>query len=230
MKQTEAKIFLAGDRGKVETDLFRSYHTFQFGGYQPEHKAPFGGLYVLNDDTIAPGQSIELTVEEDTEILLLPTVGGVVCKATGDDMEWEVEAGQCATLCLQKGSAFRYTNPLDELVNVLQFWVKAAVAENSTSIVDFDLNSEKNKLLPIASSMAGVLGFAGKFNGRSEATYAPHHPDASLFITVVEGAFEVQNRLLETRDSLGLMNVDELEFEALSNEAILLVLEWPANE
>lgn len=40
----------------------------------------------------------------------------------------------------------------------------------------------------------------------------------------------MQNRLLEARDGLGLWNVDEIEFEALSNEAVLLILEITATQ
>lgn len=46
---------------------------------------------------------------------------------------------------------------------------------------------------------------------------------------MIEGAFEFQNRLLETRDSVALWNEDnealQIEFEALSNDAINLIVE-----
>jgi hypothetical protein len=46
-----------------------------------------------------------------------------------------------------------------------------------------------------------------------------------VFVYVIEGAVEFQNRLLEQRDGLALYSVTTSEFEALSNDAILLVLE-----
>jgi hypothetical protein len=50
-----------------------------------------------------------------------------------------------------------------------------------------------------------------------------------VFGFVIEGAFEFQNRLLETRDSIALWNEDnetlQIEFEALSNDAIILIAE-----
>jgi quercetin 2,3-dioxygenase len=45
------------------------------------------------------------------------------------------------------------------------------------------------------------------------------------FIFVIDGVFEVQNRLLHRRDALLLPAPEKLEFEALSEGAILLVLE-----
>ncbi len=47
-----------------------------------------------------------------------------------------------------------------------------------------------------------------------------------LYFFVIQGAFEVANRLLEARDGLGLWSVKEVELEALSNEAIVLVLQF----
>ena len=44
-------------------------------------------------------------------------------------------------------------------------------------------------------------------------------------VFVIHGAFEVENRLLESRDGLAIWNTDRIELEALSNEAILLLLE-----
>jgi hypothetical protein len=39
---------------------------------------------------------------------------------------------------------------------------------------------------------------------------------------------EVQHRLIQTRDGLGLWESDKIEFEALSGSAILLIVEVPS--
>ena len=66
----------------------------------------------------------------------------------------------------------------------------------------------------------------GKFTGRKEAVYKTHHPQNSLFVFVIEGAFEVHGRLMHPRDGLGLWdNSGDIELEALSNDAIILLIE-----
>nr|WP_276368981.1 hypothetical protein [Chryseolinea sp. H1M3-3] len=65
----------------------------------------------------------------------------------------------------------------------------------------------------------------GKFSGRHHCTFKTAFCRRHVFAFVLEGAFEFQNRLLEQRDGLSLSNVSELEFEALSNDAILLLFE-----
>lgn len=81
-------------------------------------------------------------------------------------------------------------------------------------------------MLPLFSSQA--RGFIGRYDGREEGIYEVQNPDAhGVFVFVIEGAFEVQNRLLHARDGLSLINVAEVDFEALSNDAMLLILEIP---
>ncbi|MBC6988212.1 hypothetical protein H9I52_00875 [Hymenobacter sp. BT491] len=46
-----------------------------------------------------------------------------------------------------------------------------------------------------------------------------------FFAFVVTGAFEVEGRLLHKRDGLALWYVQEVELKALSNDALVLVLE-----
>ena len=65
----------------------------------------------------------------------------------------------------------------------------------------------------------------GKYDGRREGVFKLTKDTHTVFAFVIEGAFEVQNRLLHARDGLGLWNLDEVEFEALSNEAIILLIE-----
>ncbi len=65
-----------------------------------------------------------------------------------------------------------------------------------------------------------------KFAGRKEAVYKISRQKNSVFAFVIQGAFEVQGRLLHARDGLGLWDDTNLiELEALSNDAIVLLVE-----
>lgn len=57
-----------------------------------------------------------------------------------------------------------------------------------------------------------------------------HHlenKNSGLFIFVIEGAFEVQGRLLHARDGLALWDIEAAEMEVLSNDAVIMVIESP---
>ena len=56
--------------------------------------------------------------------------------------------------------------------------------------------------------------YLAKVGRREELTYHVRNDSTGLFLFVVEGAFEVQNVLLEGRDGLALEDTKELELEA----------------
>ncbi|WP_042722311.1 hypothetical protein, partial [Flavobacterium sp. B17] len=55
--------------------------------------------------------------------------------------------------------------------------------------------------------------------------YSLYHSNKIIFGMVINGAFEFQNRLLETRDSILLRDIQILEFEALSENALIIFFE-----
>lgn len=225
MLEEKAKIFLAEERGLNQLDWFRSYNTFNFGKYFSEHKKAFGDLYVLNDDTLAAGKSLWMTVEDPTDILLIPIVGALEFKT--DDISSEIiEAGQALAYPANKNSTIVFTNPYEnDLINFLQIWIKrkAEIKVNAVDIFSFDINEEKNSLIDLFSKSSNSK--IGKYKGREKGIYKLSNADGCLFVFIIEGAFEVQGRLLHQRDGLALWDVNEVDFEALSNDAIILFLE-----
>jgi hypothetical protein len=232
MTQAKGKIFLADQRGCSETDWFRSYNTFHFGAYRQEHKTPFGPLYVLNDDTLAGGKSLAMELEEDTLVLLLPVVGAISITDPKGNTEY-IEAGQCRFYYAESPAILTIRNPLDhDLVNFLQLWIRqpAASAGIPQQKVSFDIETGKNQLIelgPQANGGGQYHAYIGKFSGREETAYRLQHPGNGVFVFVIEGAFEVNYRLLHARDGLALWDTGSIELEALSNEAIILLMELP---
>ena len=234
--QSKGKIFLSEERGLNQLDWFRSYNTFNFGKYYNEYKTPFGALYVLNEDTLAGNRSFKMTVEEDSNIVLIPVVGAITYKDNSGNTGL-LEAGQAQLLKVPKGGSFEITNPYEsDLVKFLQLWIKAPAISTTPAAqsFSFDLSGKKNKLIEIFSPAVGALqhasdlpvGLIGKFTGREEATYQILNSNG-LFAFVIEGAFEVQYRLLNAGDGLALWGLQEVELEALSNDAIILLVEVP---
>jgi len=222
-------MYLAEERGLNETEWFRSYNTFNFGKYQHEHKKPFGSLYVLNEDTLGGGQSLKWLVEEDTDVIIIPVVGTVeFSDSTGN--EGLIEAGAVQMLHLKAGSTYTTKNPYaNDLVKYLQLWIKTPGYQAPSYKSAFDL--ESYQLLEIfgqaipGSNEAGYAGAIGKLNGRQEAVYHKKNPENGIFVYVIQGELEVQYRLMHDGDGLALWDINEVEFEALTNDAILLVLE-----
>jgi hypothetical protein len=227
--QTQAKIFLSGERGLNEQNGFRSYNTFSSYPNQNIHKESFGSLYLLNDITLAGNKKIILQVEENSNIILLPVVGAITCRdSNGKDTL--IEPGQIQIYTVPENSTIEIRNPYKlELVNFLQIRIRHPLTnlKAETQVFSFDLEHNRNKLVELYPNAQKACNKTciGKFAGREEGIYQME--DKGLFVFVIEGAFEVQYRLLEARDGLALWNVKEVEFEALSNDAIVLLLELP---
>ncbi len=235
--QTEAQIYLADQRGRSETDFFRSYHTFNFGQYVAEGRAPFGPLHLLNDDTLRAGATLTLRVEQPMEVLLLPVSGGLEYKSDGATGGF-VEPGQVQLLSLPAGMTYSVSNPYEtESINFIQLWLATPAKDTSPTIRQnsFDLTT-KNTLLPLFGRADGEThpnsaGFIGQYAGRQDDTYsvtaAADDQTKGIFVFVLQGAFEVANRLLHEKDGLALRYTqdDVLEFEAPSNDAIVLLID-----
>jgi redox-sensitive bicupin YhaK (pirin superfamily) len=241
IKQSKAKIFLADERGLNETESFRCFNTFNFGNYFNEYKSAFGDLYVLSDDTLDGGKSLSMLVEEKSYVTLLPVVGGI-SYADSSGYDKLVAAGQALIVLHDEGSEFKISNPFkDELVNYLQVWLRA---DENDSIKLFlstyrNVNDNLNNIVPVFWDAKKTFSpfysmSIGKFSGRGETVYKKKYVNTEIFIYVLEGAFEVEGRLLHARDGLALWNTEEAELEALSNDAIILLTEinfnHPQNE
>lgn len=237
MNQSRAQIYKSDLRGCEESEVFRRYCTFNFDSYQDHSRQPFGALLALNDETLGGGHKIFRHVEEAMEIIIIPLVGGILYKdsCAGEEI---IGTEEIRIFSAQKGMHYELTNPYDtELVNYLQLWIRPqqSVETNSRQAI-FEL-SDKNKLIPLFAPDEKIdcglkinsnsYGSIGIYEGRKERSYTLQHPGNGLFAFVISGAFEFENRLLESRDGLSLNGIQEVTFEALSENAIILLLETP---
>jgi quercetin 2,3-dioxygenase len=218
MKDTaQASMFLAIQREQLETAEFRTSASICNGNSNT------GSLLLWNDEVVAPGKSITHVIENDVLILLMPVVG----ELTYHDSEgryFEIAAGETMTLPLQKGTSIAFTNPFtDNLINFLCGVFEYSANEALLPAKGlFNLDNNKNNLIAIPSYSSNM--FIGKFSGRQEVTLPLSSPGKKVFVFVIEGAFEVHHRLLETRDGMILSNTTLIDIEALSNDAIILVV------
>ncbi len=225
--QTQAQLYLADQRGCAQTPFFRSYHTFNFGTYQQDSRHSFGALQLLNDDSLLAGASLSLTVEQPTDVLLLPMVGGL--EYSSEQASGFLEPGQAGLLSLMPGMSYSISNPYPtETINLLQIWLTqpANCSETRFAGTTFDL-SQKNVLhacMPESASSPQQV-FIGRYDGRADDTFTTA-PERHVFVFVIQGVFEIQNRLLHERDGLSLTTIqqDTIDFEALSSDAILLLI------
>jgi len=116
---------------------------------------------------------------------------------------------------------YKIINPYhDESTNFYELVTNKTILGELRSIVSIDIQINKNVLLPLSDCV-----WMGQFDGRMEATHICQIPENKLFVYVIAGAFEVQNRLLQPHDGLTPWHLEILELEALSDDAVLLMIE-----
>ncbi|MEN7550477.1 hypothetical protein AAG747_21335 [Rapidithrix thailandica] len=85
----------------------------------------------------------------------------------------------------------------------------------------FEIQSFPNQLLTLfreaqASSLPKI--HTGRCKGSVKGCYSLLPTNNGAFIFVIDGAFEIQGRLLHLRDALAMWNTEAITFEALSHE------------
>ena len=230
---TEAVIYLAEKRGCSQTDKYRSYHTFNFDSYHEPSRQPFGNIRAFNDETLGPSCARKWRVGEGEAILLIPIVGSVEFQTNASD-SGIVEAGEIHLITFEKSAAIEVSNPFrTELINFLHIWFSrdTGMAIGRAVSHKFDLDQQRNLIVPLVSLNGSmhVSARIGKFDGRTDCVYSLEDAGNGVFVFVIEGAFEVENRLLQHRDGLILWSTEKIEFESLSNNAIILIIETSIN-
>ncbi|GAB2840183.1 pirin family protein [Ferruginibacter profundus] len=228
----KAIIHLSDNRGHFESEWMRSLVTFNFGNYKNENRQPFGTLQVFNEDTLAAGKSINMLVEENTEVLIIPLTGTILFKEQSGN-ETCINPGQVQLFAAANQSRYEIINPYEKeaLVNFLQIWLykKETVFIPKMQLCHFDLSqtNQLHTIITAADLNLQAFSYIGKYDGRKKGAYSLQNKNSGIYCFVIEGAFEIEDRLLHAKDGLAIWNTAEIDFEALSNGAILLLFEVP---
>lgn len=231
IKQTPGRIYLADQHGLRTTPQSSRCSVFSFAGYADEQRPAVGRLLAFNEETLAPGQRVALRAPQATYAVLLPLTGEVeYTDELGHSAVVQVEEVQVSYL--PAGATLELANPFEEeSISLLHIWLRAdAETETAPQTFGYTFGQLENALAEIAPNGAATvaLPFAlslGRFAGRHEAEYCPQHAGSLFFCYVLAGAFEVEGRLLHAKDGLTLWETEAAELEALSNNALVVVLE-----
>lgn len=223
IQQHLAQIYKADLRGVTASENFQRLATFNFEKYQDDSRQTFGSLKFLNEEILAPKHKQTNVIASDSEIFIVPLFGGIEYKDNLGNEDF-IRVEQIKHITTQKGMSFEVANAFEENVSYLQigFDTENQFFESNSSVINFDL-TQKNQLISLFET-ANALGLIGIYEGRKEGFYKLKNPSNGIFVFVINGAFEVENRLLESKDGLSLQQIESIEWEALSENAILLLL------
>lgn len=178
-------------------------------------------LKAVSEIILEENGSYPIHYRENSSILIIVLYGELMI----NDFEKPISTEQVFTLqSSENNTLFLRNNLQNEKADFLIFELECETLKNSFSIEDLDIK-ERNTLFKITERIK-VPNFIGLYEGRKEEVYSLYRQGKSVFGMVINGAFEFQNRLMETRDAIVLTEIETLEFEALSEDALLLFLEF----
>lgn len=227
--QIPAQIYKSDSRGFLNSEKYNRFSTFNFEHYQELSRKAFGSLKVLNEVILAPQQRITRFINSKTNVILLPLFGGIEYKDNIGNVEF-LHVEQIRVLAADEELTVEIFNPYEkENVSYLEFEFQMEKQDfkNYFEQYKFDLSSH-NKLHSLFE-IERAHGFIGIYDGRKEGTFTLKNTDNGVFVFVINGAFEIENRLLEAKDGLAVQKTETIEWESLSQNAMLLVIEVPLN-
>lgn len=175
----------------------------------------------IKDIFLSAGASayIDLTHSDN---IVIPVVGKVLIHGGAIPAE-ELLPGQIYHLPQMKDDGITIKNPFnDETVNFLVIGAMEAAIAKAPALSAVRLN-EKNCLVCEDGTINRIS--IGVYDGRTKAEAILSPKNKNAFVYIINGSFEVENRLMEHRDGLFLWDNGTIGFESLSEHAIILIFE-----
>lgn len=182
-----------------------------------------GNLVKFYDDVLNINSHLSYPADKHYHLVIIPVAGVVGYNVSGQRAKFALP-GEVVSVSLPVDSRIEFVNnERSAMNNFLHLWFRGDDLAAMNVQAAFDVDSSRNQLMSLFNhAPSQTQAFIGQYDGRVNAIYPAKMK--SVFVFVLEGAFEVQNRLMEPRDSLIINDCHELEFEALSNNAIILII------
>ncbi len=177
---------------------------------------------VVEDIFISPSEQLSIVLAGDHLHILFPIVGKLVLA----DSAREISPEELLCYCGSVAKEVTVSNPFpDDKVNFLHIGIKkTACTQQSAELCFCTLNIDRKNGLIQPNGLADSLK-VGVYDSRVKDKMSLTDTCNGLFTCILNGSFDFEERLMEYRDSLMLWDIEEVTFEALSENAIILFVE-----
>ncbi|MDX1629222.1 MAG: pirin family protein [Fulvivirga sp.] len=230
----EKVIHKAESRGHANHGWLDSHHTFSFAGYHNPERMRFGLLRVLNDDIVAGGQGFGKHPHDNMEIISIPLSGALKHEDTTGRSE-VIRTHDVQIMSAGSGLMHSEFNHSDiEEVNFLQIWVfpKEKNIEPRYEQKTFPPDQRQNEIKTVVSprkdedtlwiNQDAYFSLASLDDG-IEKTYEIQKPANGVYAFVIEGQVEINGEVLNKRDGMGVVDVEQINIQAKEKTELLLI-------
>lgn len=230
-------IHKAKERGHANHGWLQANHSFSFANYFDKDKMNFGTLRVLNDDLIAPKMGFGTHPHDNMEIITIP-LKGVLKHRDTMQTDWQsVRPGEVQVMSAGTGIQHSEINGSDdEHLSLFQIWI----SPNKRNVVPqyaqkgFTSEDRKNKLQILVTSIKDDHDGSLKIHQDAQLSrldliknelfeYKLKSENHGVYILVISGEVLVENQLLQTRDALGISEVETISIISEEDSELLLI-------
>jgi redox-sensitive bicupin YhaK (pirin superfamily) len=221
-------------RGRSDHGWLSTHYSFSFGDWYEPTRMGFGALRVLNDDTIAPASGFPMHGHRDMEIVTIVTNGTLTHKDslgnTGVVRTGDVQVMSAGTGIVHS----EYNASPDEPLTLFQIWIQT---EEDGNVPRYDQKSFET--VHVEDGIVSLVGPEGEKNPlfiRQDAFISRTVTDSShpreyrlqregngVYVFIIEGAAEVAEEQLLTRDALGISNANTVSITTTSRADVLII-------
>lgn len=231
-------LHTADSRGLADHGWLLSRHTFSFSSYHDPERMHFGALRVLNDDWVAPGMGFSTHPHSNMEIISIVLEGELEHKDSMGTVA-RIKAGDVQVMSAGSGvSHSEYNASGTDPVRFLQIWVfpnqkNVKPRYDQITLKDSDLHNQLHQIVSPNPSDDGVWiqqsawFHLGNFAKGISTDYHLKLKGDGVYFFVLEGEFLINGIQLNRRDGLGIVELETIHIESLSDHSQLLAMEIP---
>lgn len=230
-------VFKASIRGIANHGWLKANHYFSFAGYFNPERIQFGMLRVLNDDFIEGGKGFGDHPHDNMEIITIPLKGALKHKDSLSNKWIELNVGEVQVMSAGTGLYHAEINARpDEELNLFQLWIfpNQLDVEPRYDQRFFSDKERINQLQLLVSSIddgdTNTLKIHQnakisriELNEQNEFDYHLMSEFHGVFMLVVDGNIVVNTTNLESRDAIGIENVERFTFKTTKKSDVLFI-------
>ncbi|WP_126972717.1 pirin family protein [Gynurincola endophyticus] len=224
------KMFMAEQRGIQEDARQRILSTFNYGEYYHPDKIGVDNLYLLNECSLAKGEDFDLLTVPYTAHIIVPLVGDLIVQK--GPIRYGVSIGKIFYSERMVESKWTITSlDPEEPVSFLHIGIKSGIQQQffeRTTVLPIPLSVVKDEwIIPELFKNNPSISFSiGTYNPGKEFSYQSKLNGGLLFAFVLEGAVEMEERILYAGDGICFFDTTAINFEVLSGNSIFCMLEF----
>lgn len=181
-------------------------------------------LVTVSDIVSTAASAVERSFSAYDQHIILPISGAVQLAVNGQ--AYTIASEELLVYCPESEDVITIQNPFDDVtVNFLHIVIKLGAHTKqpghlSKTAVEI---SAKNKLFRASGSGSHLQ--VGIYDSRVKDSMLLQQGTDSIYTYIINGSFDFEDRLMEHRDGLFQWDLEGAEFEALSDTAVILIIE-----